>query len=176
LPANDGTPLAGSANLRKVTLRPARAAFEGWRLMPRVIQGLRNVLTATTVLGGVSMPVLIAPFAAHRLCHDDGECATARAAKSAGTIFTLATPSTVATDDVSRQAGARWFQLHIFRDAGVTSELVRRATEAGASAIVVTLVMPIFGRREADERNRFALRPGFEFVHTPKPAAVASGA
>ena len=159
----------------EVTLRDARAAFERWRLMPRVMQGLRNVSTATTVLGcDVSMPVLIAPFAAHRLFHDDGECATARAAKSAGTIFTLATPSTVAMEDVARQVGAWWFQLYIFRDRGVTSELVRRATEAGASAIVVTLDMPIFGRREADERNRFTLPPGLEFVHMPKPAAAAS--
>jgi 4-hydroxymandelate oxidase len=157
----------------EVTLRDARAAFDRWRLLPRVMQGLRDVSTATTVLGhDVSMPVLIAPFAAHRLCHDEGECATARAAKSAGTIFTLATPSTVPMEDVGRQAGAWWFQVYVFRDRELTRELVRRAAEAGASAIVVTLDMPVFGRREADERNRFSLPPGMEFVHMPKAAAA----
>jgi 4-hydroxymandelate oxidase len=159
----------------EVTLRDARAAFARWRLVPRVMQGVRDVSTATTVLGqDVSMPMLVAPFAAHRLCHDDGECATARAARSARTIFTLATPSTVVLEDVGRQAGAWWFQLYIFRDRGITRELVRRATEAGASAIVVTLDMPVFGRREADERNRFTLPPGLEFVHMPKAAATVA--
>jgi 4-hydroxymandelate oxidase len=159
----------------EVTLREAPAAFDRWRLVPRVMQGLHEVSTASTVLGlDVSMPVLIAPFAAHRLCHDEGECATARAARSARTIFTLATPSTVSMEDVGRQAGTWWFQLYIFRDRGLTRELVRRASDAGASAIVVTLDMPIFGRREADERNRFTLPPGLEFVHMPKETKAPS--
>jgi 4-hydroxymandelate oxidase len=44
---------------------------------------------------------------------------------------------------------------------------------AGASALVVTVDMPVFGWREADERNQFALPPGMAFVHMPKPSATA---
>jgi isopentenyl diphosphate isomerase/L-lactate dehydrogenase-like FMN-dependent dehydrogenase len=66
----------------EVTLRGNRAAFDRWRLLPRVLRGLREVSTATSVLGqDITLPVLIAPSGRHRLCHDEGERATARAAR-----------------------------------------------------------------------------------------------
>ena len=48
-----------------------------------------------------------------------------------------------------------------------------RAVAAGASALVVTVDMPVFGQREADERNRFSLPPGMAFVHMPKPLSTS---
>src|SRR5215212_9069473 len=78
----------------EVTLRGNRAAFDRWRLLPRVMRGLRETSTATTILGqDIAFPVLIAPSGRHRLCHDAGERATARAAKAAGTIYTMSTAS-----------------------------------------------------------------------------------
>jgi 4-hydroxymandelate oxidase len=57
----------------EVTLRGNRAAFDHWRLLPRVLRGLRDVSTATSVLGQtIALPVLIAPSSLHRLCHDEG--------------------------------------------------------------------------------------------------------
>jgi 4-hydroxymandelate oxidase len=145
----------------EVTLRGNRAAFDRWRLLPRVLRGLREVSTATSVLGqDVALPVLIAPSSLHRLCHDEGERATARAAKTAGTIYTMSTPASIAIEEVASEAGTWWFQLYVFADRGFTRDLVARATAAGASALVVTVDMPLLGRREADERNRFALPPG----------------
>jgi 4-hydroxymandelate oxidase len=159
----------------EVTLRGSLAAFGRWQLLPRVLRGHREISTATTVLGQeVSLPVLVAPWAAHMLCHVRGECATAQGAKAAGTIFTLATPSTIAMEEVAAQAGRWWFQLYVFRDRGYTRELVARAVAAGASALVVTVDLPVFGRREADERNRFALPPGMVFVHMPKPVSTSA--
>ena len=80
----------------EVTLRGNRAAFDRWRLLPRVLRGLREVSTATTVLGqDISLPVLIAPSGRHRLCHDAGERATARAARAAGTIYIVSTAATL---------------------------------------------------------------------------------
>src|SRR5215213_7189743 len=80
----------------EVTLRANRGAFDRWRLLPRVLRGLREVSTATTVLGqDVVLPVLIAPSGMHRLVHDEGELATVRAAQGAGTIYTLSTAATV---------------------------------------------------------------------------------
>ena len=155
----------------EVTLRGNRAAFDRWRLLPRVLRGVRDVSTATSVLGqDIAMPVLIAPSSLHRLCHDEGERATARAAKAAGTIYTLSTPSSIALEDVSPEAGPWWFQLYVYRDRGLTRELVARAASAGASAIAVTVDMPSLGRREADERNRFTLPPGVTMPHIQLPA------
>jgi 4-hydroxymandelate oxidase len=96
----------------EVTLRGSRAAFDRWRLLPRVLRGLREVSTVTTVLGqSVALPVLIAPTSLHRLAHDAGETATARAAQASRTIYTMSTPASIALEDVAPEAGPWWFQL-----------------------------------------------------------------
>src|SRR5215207_4012113 len=155
----------------EVTLRGNRVAFDRWRLLPRVLRGLRDVSTATSVLGQeIALPVLIAPSSLHRLCHDEGERATARAAKAAGTIYTLSTPASIALEEVAPEAGSWWFQLYVFQDRELTRDLVARAASAGASALAVTVDMPTLGRREADERNRFALPPGVTMPHIQLPA------
>jgi 4-hydroxymandelate oxidase len=155
----------------EVTLRGNRAAFDRWRLLPRVLRGVRGVSTATSVLGqDIALPVLIAPSALHRLCHGDGERATARAAKAAGTIYTMSTAATIAIEEVAPEAGASWFQLYVFRDRELTRELVARAAAAGAAALVVTVDTPVLGRREADARNRFALPPGIAMPNVQLPA------
>src|SRR4051794_18188190 len=145
----------------QVTLRSNRAAFERWRVLPRILRGLREVSTATTVLGHpIALPVLVAPSGRHRLCHDQGERATARAAQAAGTIYTMSTAATIAIEEVAPEAGPWWFQLYVYRDRGLTRELVTRAAAAGASALVVTVDVPVRARREAEERTRFAMPPG----------------
>ena len=156
----------------EVTLHGNRAAFDRWRLLPRVLRGLREVSTATSVLGqDITLPVLIAPSSLHRLCHDEGERATARAAKAAGTIYTLSTPASITIEEVAPEAGPWWFQLYVFADRSFTRDLVARAMAAGASALVVTVDMPLLGRREADERNHFALPPDVTMVNIQVPAS-----
>src|SRR5918996_5292648 len=128
----------------EVTLRGNRAAFDRWRLLPRVLRGLREASTATMVLGqDIALPVLIAPSGRHRLCHDAGELATARAARAAGTIYTMSTAATLAIEEVAPEAGPWWFQLYVYRDRGLSRELVTRAAAAGASALVVTVDVPV---------------------------------
>ena len=157
----------------QVTLRGNRAAFDRWRLLPRMLRGLREASTATTVLGqDISLPVLIAPSGRHRLCHDAGELATARAAKAAGTIYTLSTASTLAIEEVAPEAGPWWFQLYVYRDRGITRELVLRAAAAGASALVLTVDTPMRGRREAEERTRFVMPPGVATALLAAPAGT----
>jgi 4-hydroxymandelate oxidase len=161
--------IAGGA-CDEATLRANRAAFDQWRLLPRMLRGLRDVTTATTVLGEpISLPVLIAPSGLHRLAHEDGELATARGTRDAGTIYTMSTAATVPMEEVAREAGCWWFQLYVFSDRGVTRELVERAAAAGASALAVTVDVPVLGRREADERNRFATPPGIVMANLLRP-------
>src|SRR5256885_679516 len=105
----------------EVTLRDNVAAFQRWRLRPRVLVDVRTVATATTVLGtDVALPVLIAPLAWQRMAHPEGEAATARAAAAAGTVMCLSTSSTTAPAAVAEAApgGARWFQVYVFNHGG----------------------------------------------------------
>lgn len=150
---------AGGAD-DELTLADNVAAWGRLRLRPHVLRDVSAVSTATTVLGReVAMPVLVAPAAAHRLAHDEGEVATARAAAEVGTVLTLSTVSTVSMEDVAAAVpGApRWFQLYIQTDRGVTAELVTRAAAAGYEALVVTVDLPYPGRRLRDLRNNFTL-------------------
>jgi 4-hydroxymandelate oxidase len=145
----------------EVTLRENRAAFDRWRLLPRVMRGITAPSTSTTVLGTpVQLPILISSMGLHRLAHDQGEVATAAAAKQAGTIFTLSCAASCPLDEVAAQLDAWWFQIYLMADRGLTHELVARAEAAGASAIVLTVDVPVRGRREADIRNDFALPTG----------------
>jgi 4-hydroxymandelate oxidase len=136
----------------EVTLPANRAAFDRWRLLPRVLCGAREVSTATSVLGqDIALPVLVAPSGRHRLCHDEGERATARAAKAAGTIYTMSTAATLTIEEVAPEAEPWWFQIFIYRDRERSQEQVRRAAAAGASALVLTVdgtdARPTRGRR-----------------------------
>ncbi|MCA9878039.1 MAG: alpha-hydroxy-acid oxidizing protein, partial [Thermomicrobiales bacterium] len=117
----------------EVTLRGNREAFAQWRFLPRMLSGMPAASTATTVLGHeVSMPILISPSGMHRVAHNEGELATARAAKAAGTIYTMSTAATIAMEEVAPEAGTWWFQLYILTDRGLTRSLVERAKANGA--------------------------------------------
>lgn len=149
-----------------VALRGNRAAYEKWRIVYRVLRGIASVdLTTRVVNHDLSMPVLMSPVAFQRLASDEGEVASAAAAKSAGTIFTLSTLSTRTIEDVGEAAGMWWFQLYYYAEREISSDLIQRAKAAGASAILVTVDTPLLGRREADERNNFALPRGVELVN-----------
>ena len=150
--------------LDEFTLRENTAAWEKRKIYYRVLAGVRPRELATTVLGQpISMPIAVAPTAFHRLACEEGEIATARAAKNAGTLFILSSLSNTAMEAVFAQAASpRWFQLYIYRDRGITGELVRRAEAAGAEAIVLTVDAPGLGTRERDTRNNFRLPDGLK--------------
>jgi 4-hydroxymandelate oxidase len=143
----------------EVTLRENRAAYERIRLRPRMLVDVSTCDLATTVLGTpVSMPILVAPTAYHRLANDEGECATARGAAAAETLMVVSTLATRSLEEVAQATtGPLWFQLYVYRDRAVSEALVRRAEAAGCRALVLTVDTPRLGRRERDIRNGFGL-------------------
>jgi 4-hydroxymandelate oxidase len=142
------------------SLGEAEAAWRRRRLRPRVLVDVSHVDAATTMAGqAASLPVGIAPMAAHGLAHPDAEIATAQAAAAAGIPFTLSTMSTVSIEAVAAAApdGVRWFQLYAQADPRRSQRFVERAAAAGYSAIVVTVDLPVLGYRERDLRSGFSL-------------------
>jgi 4-hydroxymandelate oxidase len=151
---------AGAAADRLTVERNA-SAYRDIELHYRVLVDVSACDLSTTVLGQrVSMPVLIAPTAFHRLAHGEGEIATAKAAAASDTIMIQSTLSTSRVEDVAAVGGPLWFQLYVYRDRGATEALVRRVESAGCRALVVTVDAPRLGRRENDVRNRFGLPEG----------------
>ena len=155
------------------TLRDNVEAFARRHLRPRVLVDVSAASARTTVLGTpVSMPLLVAPVAFQRLAHADGEPGMARAAAAAGTIMCLSTLATARPAEVAAAAphAPRWFQLYVFRDRGIARDLVAQAVDAGYRALVLTVDVPVVGRRERDFRTGFAVPPEIEV-----PSVAAAG-
>lgn len=137
------------------------AAFSDYDILHKVLVGVDDVSTETTILGQkISMPVLTAPVAGNRLFHKDGEIAVARAAAKHGTIYSLSTLSSFSIEDVARATeGPKWFQLYVWKDRGLVREMMQRARAAGYSVLILTVDFPVTGNRERDPRNGFTIPP-----------------
>lgn len=148
--------------LDEITLASNTSEWSNLKLYYRVLASVGGRELSTTVLGQpVSMPIAVAPTAFHRLACEEGEIATARAAKKAGTLFILSSLSNTPMEEVFATAKSpKWFQLYVYKDREITRALIQRAEAAGAEAIVLTVDAPGLGARERDMRNRFTLPPG----------------
>ncbi|MFQ6013373.1 MAG: alpha-hydroxy acid oxidase [Thermoplasmata archaeon] len=146
----------------EVSLRRNREAFGRWALRPRVLVDVASRNAAVEVLGQtLSMPIMVAPTAFHRLVHPEGEVATARGAAAAGSLMVASTLSTRSLEAIAGVGPApRWFQLYVYKDREVSASLIRRAEAAGYHALCLTVDTPQGGRREQEERTAFTLPPG----------------
>ncbi|MFF5106619.1 alpha-hydroxy acid oxidase [Streptomyces sp. NPDC000134] len=159
--------VAGGAGEERV-LADNERAFDRYLLLPRVLCGGERRDTAVDLPGAPgTSPVFVAPTAFHRLLHPDGEAATARAAAAEGAVLVTGAASTTPVAEVVAAARGRdraaavWFQTYPHPRREVTHALVRRAEEAGCTALVVTVDSPVFGRHTRDLRNGFTdLPPG----------------
>jgi 4-hydroxymandelate oxidase len=152
----------------ELTLQDNRAAFDRYRLRPRMLIDVSQRDLTTTILGqSLSMPILIAPMAFQCLAHREGEVATAKAAQEIGAAMVLSTLSTKSIEEVAneRKNIPQWFQLYIHKDRSLTRNLVERAEKSGFSALCLTVDAPLLGRRERDRHNQFTLPSGMELAN-----------
>ena len=141
----------------ETTLRENRAAFERVRLLPKVLVNVAQVDTQVEIFGKPSsLPMAIAPTGGISAGRFGAELMLARAAKAAGVPFTMATPAAFSIERVAEEVGGRlWYQLYCVRNLEFREKLVRRARDAGFEAILVTVDLPVSGKRERDPRNGF---------------------
>ena len=141
----------------EVTLRANRAAFERVRLLPKVLVDVAEIDTRVVLFGKpMSLPLAIGPTGGISAGRFGAELMLAKAAKAFGVPFTTATPSAFTIERVAEEVGGRlWFQLYAVRDLAFREKLVQRAQAAGYEAILVTVDLPVSGKRERDPRNGF---------------------
>ena len=135
-----------------------RDNVEAWRrlaLAPRALARPVAVDTSVELLGArLAVPILLAPIAAQRLLHPEGELASARAAGAAGTVFCLSTRATADLGEVAEAAtGPLWFQLYSGPDRELTDRILRRLAPAGYRCVVLTVDLPVPGEREREFRH-----------------------
>jgi lactate 2-monooxygenase len=136
-------------------MRANLEAFDRYRLRPKMLRGNAKRDLAVEVLGTRSeAPFLLAPIGVLSIAHPDGEVACGRAAAASGVPFILSSAATASIEQVADAMGdaARWFQLYWINDREVCASFLRRAEDAGYSAIVMTLDTTTLGWRPRDLR------------------------
>ncbi|GHA00329.1 alpha-hydroxy-acid oxidizing enzyme [Arenicella chitinivorans] len=143
----------------ELTLHGNHAVFEDYQVYNRVLTDLTHAHTYTKLLGQTFRhPILLAPVAHQGLVHEQAELATAQGADAVDAGLVLSTLATANLEAVAEQtASPKWFQLYFQTDRADTLALVRRAEDAGYTALVVTVDVPINGLRYRVQRAGFTL-------------------
>ncbi len=132
----------------EVTVGEATDAWRAHRLLPHTLRDVRVVDLATDVLGTrCALPLGIAPMTLQRAAHPDGEVGMARAAREAGVPLVLSSNAGSTFADVGDTGATWWLQLYLGEDRAEAHALVRRAVEAGASAVALTVDTPVVATR-----------------------------
>lgn len=144
-----------------------RAAFERVRILPRTLADTNQRTTSTTLFGRRhALPFGIAPTGLGKLGWPDADLVLARVAAAADIPFVLSTAATTSIERIAEAAPDHtWFQLYVTRDREVCEDLLRRAGDAGARGLMVTVDVPMPSKRERDLRNGL-------LQHSMKPSAA----
>ncbi len=122
------------------TYRENRRAFNDFPIMPRRLQGVKDIDLRTTLLGHeLMLPVFSCPTGQQAIFHVGGELPNAAGAGMAGTLFVASGASSRPMEEIAKATpGPKWFQIYMNRDMELNRWLVQRAKAAGFSAIVLT--------------------------------------
>lgn len=140
------------------TITSNRAAFNRWRIVPRMLRDVKQRDHRVSILGTeMRAPVMLAPIGVQEILHPEAELAVARAAAAVEAPIMLSTLASNPLEAVAEASGQnkRWFQLYWPGDDAVTVSLVKRAEAAGYGAIVVTLDTRLMGWRSNDLQEAY---------------------
>jgi L-lactate dehydrogenase (cytochrome) len=134
------------------SLRRNSDAFDDYELLPSQLADVSNMNLSTTLFGErIDWPVMISPTGASRMFHREGEPAVVRAAARFGMIYSLSTLGTTSIEVVAAASnGPKMFQVYVFKDRGLTTDLVARCRASGFKALCLTVDTPVAGNRERD--------------------------
>ena len=118
-----------------------RTAFDRMTFRQRLMVSATDLDLTTELLGEeMFAPLLVGPVSAQREYHPEGELETARGASAAKTVMVVSSRSSYPFDQISAQATVSlWFQVYADGDTGTARRQMRRAIDAGAKAICITV-------------------------------------
>lgn len=144
----------------ELTVAENRKGLEKYRIIPRVLMGIREVSTVTNIIGlKLSSPIILAPVGGQGIFHPDGDIETAKGAATTDTTLCVSTVSTKSMEEISKHMGKshKVFQLYLHDDDGFNRNLVKRAEKSGYESIMLTVDGPSIGRRLRTLRNGFSM-------------------
>ena len=142
----------------EVTKERNRADLESLALRQRVLRDVSHIDTSVELFGrSYAMPVALAPVGLAGMYARRGELQAVRAAEAAGVPFALSTVGVCPIGEVAEAANEPfWFQLYMIRDRSFMRDMLALAREAGCSALIFTVDMPMPGSRYRDYRSGLA--------------------
>ncbi|PVU87950.1 hypothetical protein BB561_006102 [Smittium simulii] len=150
-----------------ITNKDNKLAYDRYQLCPRVLRDVSNVDMSVSIFGHTfKTPVFVAASAMQKMANPIGEAGAARSACKNGAGYSLSTVSTTSLEDISKSVAplesqghqsVRWFQLYVYKDRLKSLDLIKRAENAGFTALLVTADTPYLGRRLANIRHGFML-------------------
>lgn len=140
-------------------LEANQASFARQRLLPRYLVDVSGCDQAAALFGhSYASPFGIAPTGLAALFRPGADLMLAEAATAANIPFIMSGASTASIEAAARVAPAHtWYQLYAARDKAISEDLIRRARDAGLSALVLTVDVPVSSKRERNLRNGFEL-------------------
>jgi len=159
----------------ELTLNANRQSFQNVMLTPRILRGVDKVDTRVDMLGETcGLPIAIAPTGALGYGKHGADLAIAKAAAAKGLIYTLSSSATTSIEHIAREApGRHWFQAYILKNKDFFYSLIDRAQAAEYEGLMITVDLPVGGKRERDNKNQFAipfklnLRVALDFLAHP---------
>jgi len=135
-----------------------RAALDSLVFRPRALTDVSRIDTSATLFGRrLELPILVAPMGMSGIVCPGADLILARAAGRNGVPFILSTASTTSLETLARSVEADlWFQLYVMQ-RDVAAMLVARAAASGYRTLVLTVDVPVGGRRLRDARNGFSI-------------------
>ena len=143
----------------ELTLQRNVKAFQEKRLIPKVLNDVSHIDYSALMLGGASgMPCAIAPTGAVAFGWPKGDIAIAKAAASFNIPYCLSTTATASIEQIANEApGRHWFQAYILKNQDFFNQLLHRAQSSDYEALMITVDLPVGGKRERDFRNDFKI-------------------
>ena len=150
-----------SATGTEATLRRNRQALDRVLFTPSILHGDLEVDLSTTFCGqSYALPVGICPVGMSGLIWPDAERKLVQAATEIGLPYTLSTVATRTPEDLGPYLkGNGWFQMYPPRSEEIRADMLRRARDAGFSALVLTVDIPVPSRRERQVRSGLTTPP-----------------
>ncbi|KAJ5246707.1 hypothetical protein N7468_001690 [Penicillium chermesinum] len=130
--------------------------FEEVYLRPRVARPVGSADTRVKILGDeYDVPIFNAPASLMMLAHPDAEIALAKGLAASGSTIVIPTLASYSTDEIVEalpKGHPFFFQLYTSPDKSVLDKIIDTVVRLQPRAIFVTVDLPDFGKREANER------------------------
>jgi len=135
--------------------------FQDVFLIPKYLKGAVEVKTEQTLLGSkYGAPFGVAPIGSGGSIWPGAEIALAKMCTKKKIPYCLSSVASLSLEEVSPHLdGNGWFQLYPPKDKGIRDNIIKRASDAGFSVLIVTVDIPATSRRERVKKAGVTIPP-----------------